>query len=68
MNWRLLVEERIVNIGIPLEIFSFNYLLCFELIFRGLGSLRTRLLYILGELAGSRSVGLRLLALVTGDR
>ena len=45
-DWRLLVKERIANIGIPLDILGF---LSFLWVF---GSLRTSLLSIMGELSG----------------
>ena len=60
MDWRLLVEEPNVNIGVPLDMFGFccyNDSLRFE-IFQVLGSLRTSLLCILEELAGGGSVAM----------
>ena len=58
VEWILLVEERIANIGIPLDIFGF---------------LQTSLICIMGELAGGGLWGLHwgrtvAVGLVTGDR
>ena len=58
VDWRLLVEERIANIGIPLDILGFC---CFKdflrlEIFWVFGFLRTSVLCIIGELAGGGSV------------
>ena len=52
MDWRLLVEERIANIGITIQVFVF---LCFE-IFQVFGLLQTSLLCIIRELVGGRYV------------
>ena len=52
MDGRLLVEERIVNIGIPLDGFGlccFNDFLNFVIFVFGFGSLQTSLLRIIGE-------------------
>ena len=56
---RLLVEERIANIGIPLDVFVFfvvSMIFCILKNFLGFGSLQTSLLCKLGELAGGGSV------------
>ena len=55
VDCRLLAEERIAYIGIPLDVFAFccfNDVLCFCV----LGSLQTSLLCIMRELAGGGSV------------
>ena len=57
---RLLVEERIANIGIPLHVLdfcSFDLVLLFEFIWV-LGSFQTSLLCLVGELAGGQSVAM----------
>ena len=65
VDWRLLFEELITNICISLESFGFCHFNDFWhlIFFRVLGSLRTSLLCIIGELAGGGSV-----VIVTGDR
>ena len=50
MNWRLLVKERMANIGITLDVL--NFFLCV------FGCLQTSLLCIMGELAGGGSVAM----------
>ena len=61
VDWRLLVEERIDNLDIPLDIFEFvvSVVFCALKCFRVLGSLQTSLLCIMGELerGGSLAVG-----------
>ena len=49
VDWRLLVEEHIANIGIPLYIFGY-------IPFHVSGSLQTSLLCIIGELAWEGSM------------
>ena len=58
VDWRLLVEEHIANIGIHLEIFCvfFSFNDFWVLNFLGFASLQTSLLCIMGELAGGQSV------------
>ena len=59
MDWRLLVNERVVIIAIPLYVFAFcgfNDLLRFGNIFCSLGSLQTSQLCVVSELAGGGSV------------
>ena len=54
-----MVEERIANIGIPLDIFFFLLFPCFFCVLKPIwvfGSLRTSLLCLIGELAGGGSV------------
>ena len=56
MDWSLLVDEHIANIGIALEVFFILIIiLCFEYksVFR---FLQTSLMCIMGELAGGGSV------------
>ena len=63
MDWKLLVKERIYNIGTPLDVLGFCRfvdVLRFESFF---WSLRTSLLCIVGELAGGGY-----LAVGVGDR
>ena len=61
VDWRLLVKEWMVNIGIPLDIlnvcgFDGVFLLLHFCIFLVLGYLQISLLCIMGELTGGRSV------------
>ena len=59
MDWRLTVKEHIANIGIPLDFFfsfSVSMNLCVYNFFLFFGSLRTRLLCLLGEIAEEGSV------------
>ena len=59
MDWRLLVEEHIANIGIPLDHFGFLVLrifLRFYFTLLSFLSLRASLLYIIGELPWGGSV------------
>ena len=60
MDWRILVEGRIANICIPLDVLEFFFVSGFLnfYIYRVLGSLRTSLLCILAELAREGSVAL----------
>ena len=58
VDWRLLVEERIANIGISQDIFGFlrfNFFLRLD-IFWAFWSLQTSLLCIMVEVAGGGSV------------
>ena len=67
VNWRLLIEECIANIGIPLDFLCFchfNDFWCF-VIFPGFWVLANSLLCIMGELAGGWYVAV---ALAVSDR
>ena len=52
MDWRLLIIQRIANIGIPLDIFSDSIIFKSGHIFWVFGLLQTSLLCIVRELAG----------------
>ena len=67
LDRRLLVEERIANIGMPLDFFGFLlFQLFFVFYFFGVfGSLQAKLLCIMGELVGAGSVAV---AVCVSDR
>ena len=55
MDWRLLIEEQITKIGLPLYIFMFfavSRIFCVLKCFQVFGSLPTSPLCVRGELAG----------------